>query len=163
MEDWISGVLIIASAIVGAFTGIFGQVFYNWLVRPKLSCILKQQSGQLQLYVMNKGRRSTRELRVSVMVDYHEEDNDVPIVLLVYDVLNASIPPKDSLTYRIGGYYDSGLVFSSNTHGNEPVPYTFEGTIKIKVVASCQDVPSSIIGYKGESGKITPAKVVRPK
>lgn len=75
MDDWMYCILLIGSAMIGALAGIYGQGLRDWSSRPKLSVKLAiipvDQLGQLQAYIVNYGRKSTRNLNIqaSIVVD----------------------------------------------------------------------------------------------
>lgn len=73
--DWTYGLLLILSAVVGALTGVFGQSFKEWFMRPRLDFEILAEGGtsdgvifKIFLVLYNKGRSTSRDTRISFKV-----------------------------------------------------------------------------------------------
>jgi len=106
MEDWPYLIILFASTIMGALIGIYGQALREWYSRPKLSLNLEYNSNELQINIVNKGRKTAKCAAVNVYYKHGEQ-----FVKRTED--NIRIDPE-SVFFRVLGDVSDGHIIAEN-------------------------------------------------
>ena len=146
MQDWIYGLLLIASAIIGALTGIFGQSLKEWWTRPKMKmdlCVIhrkyrKKPDGYiLGLIITNCGKTSSSDTELFIEecnLDSEEMGKFPPA-----NVPLKSVHPQDSIIHLFGYASSTDGISIDYMYGEKT---KFDDNIKLKITLCSRNTKS---------------------